>query len=116
MAKKSTVAALALGFTGLMALTGSCLRWGVGGATLNREEAIAMDQSIERAQEELTPQVMVLPGVVGIAIGECEGTPCIKILVRSKSRHLVGKIPSTYKGYKVRVDTVGEIRGPRPIP
>ncbi len=79
------------------------------------EEIAAMKGSIEEAQEELTPQVMSLPGVVGIAIGECEGSPCIKVLVASKSKELLGRIPSTFKGYKVAVDEVGEIRGPRPI-
>ncbi len=79
------------------------------------EEIAAMAVSIEEAQEELTPQVMSLPGVVGIAIGECEGKPCIKVLVASKSQEVLGKIPSTYKGHKVEIDEVGEIRGPRPI-
>jgi len=79
------------------------------------EETAAMAVSIEEAQAELTPQVMALPGVVGIAIGECEGKPCIKVLVASKTKELLGKIPSTYKGHKVAVDEVGEIRGPRPI-
>ncbi len=79
------------------------------------EEIAAMAVSIEEAQEELTPQVMSLPGVVGIAIGECEGKPCIKVLVASKFQELLGKIPSTYKGHKVEIEEVGEIHGPRPI-
>jgi hypothetical protein len=74
-----------------------------------------MAGSIEEAQEELTPQVMSLPGVAGIAIGECEGKPCIKVLVVKKTNELMGKIPSTFKGFKIAVDEVGEIRGPRPI-
>ncbi len=96
------------------------LTWSFVGAVTNAEfvceEIAAMAVSIEEAQEELTPQVMALPGVVGIAVGECEGKPCIKVLVASKSQELLGKLPSTYKGYKVEVDEVGEIRGPRPIP
>ena len=95
------------------------LAWSSAGAGTNTEfvceEIAAMAGSIEEAQEELTPQVMSLPGVVGIAIGECEGKPCIKVMVGSKTQELLGRIPSTYKGYKVAVDEVGEIRGPRPI-
>ncbi len=79
------------------------------------EEIAAMAVSIEEVQEELTPQVMALPGVVGIAIGECEGKPCIKVMVASKTKELLARIPSTYKGYKVAIDEVGEIHGPRPI-
>jgi len=70
--------------------------------------------SIEQAQEELTPQVMALPGVVGIAIGECEGKPCIKVLVVARTEELDEKIPSAHRGFEVRVQEVGEIRGPRP--
>lgn len=95
------------------------LTWSSVGAGTNAafvcEEIAAMAVSIEQAQEDLTPQVMALPGVVGIAIGECEGKPCIRVMVASKSQEVLGKIPSTYKGYKVEVDEVGEIRGPRPI-
>lgn len=72
--------------------------------------------SMEQTQEELTAQVMGLPGVVGIAIGECEGEPCIKVLVAVATEELLGQLPSTYRGFEVRVEAVGEIRGPRPPP
>jgi hypothetical protein len=70
--------------------------------------------SIEQAQEELTPQVMALPGVVGIAIAECEGEPCIKVLVVASTEELRRKVPPTYREFEVRLEEVGEIRGPRP--
>ena len=123
IARKLAVGALILGSSGLMDLTRSWAGWDANNvsaywdgtrAGIGREGAAAMEGGIEQAQEELTPQVMSLPGVVGIAIGECEGKPCIKVLVASKTRELMGKIPPTYKGYKVTVDEVGEIRGPRP--
>jgi len=124
MVKKFTVVVIIVGSTGLMTPAGPFAGWdqsGVSadrngrGAMLGRKETAAMAMSIEEAQEELTPQVMSLPGVVGIAMGECEGKPCIKVLVASKTKELVEKIPITYKGYRVVVDEVGEIRGPRPI-
>lgn len=117
------IAVLALGLNGLMDFTGPRAGWGAEGmpvyrlgtcTSVEREETAAMEVRIEEAQQELTPQVMSLPGVVGIAIGECEGKPCIKVLVASKTRELMGKIPPTFKGYKVTVDEVGDIRGPRP--
>ena len=70
--------------------------------------------TIEQAQEELTPHVMALPGVAGIAIGDCEGKPCIKVLVVSRSPARDSKIPSSWRGFDVRVEEVGEIRAPRP--
>lgn len=125
MVKELSVVVLVFGFSSLMAPGGPYAGWDQRaawggrngrGATIERMEIAAMAVSIEEAQEELTPQVMVLPGVVGIAIGECEGKPCIKVLVTSKSQELMGRIPSSYRGYRVAVDEVGEIRGPRPIP
>ena len=114
MAKIFAVAVLFFTINGFTDLTWSSVDAGTNAAFVC-EETAAMAVSIEGAQEELTPQVMALPGVVGIAIGECEGSPCIKVLVASKTKELLGKIPSTYKGYKVEVEEVGEIRGPRPI-
>ena len=125
MAKKLTVIVLVLGSTSFMGPLASFAKWdrfaaSAGrdsrGALMEREETAAMAVTIEEAQKELTPQVMALPGVVGIAIGECGGKACIKVLVAEKTTELMGKIPSMYKGYRVAVDEVGEIRGPRPIP
>lgn len=114
MAKKFALAVFLFTVNGLTDLAGSSAGAGTN-AEFVCEEIAAMAMSIEEAQEELTPQVMALPGVVGIAIGECEGKPCIKVLVVKKTNELMGKVPSTFKGYKVAVDEVGEIRGPRPI-
>ncbi len=73
-----------------------------------------MQTSIEEAQKELTPMVMSLPGVVGIAIGECENKPCIKVLAARLTPQQEAKIPSTYKGHQVVIDEVGEIRARPP--
>ncbi len=69
-----------------------------------------MTQSIEAAQQQLTDSVMSLPGVVGTAIGECEGAPCIKVYVVQNSQELTDKIPSTFEGFPVVVEATGEIR------
>jgi hypothetical protein len=112
--KMFAVAVFFFAINGLTDLTWSSVGAGTNAATVC-EEIAAMAVSIEEAQEELTPQVMAMPGVVGIAIGECEGIPCIKVMVVKKTNELMGKVPSTFKGHKVAVDEVGEIRGPRPI-
>jgi len=109
------LAVFLLTMNGLTDLAGSSVGAGTNPGFVY-EKVTAMGVTIEEAQEELTPQVIALPGVVGIAIGECEGKPCIKVLVASKTKELLRRIPSTFKGYKVAVDEVGEIRGPRPIP
>lgn len=73
-----------------------------------------MQPSIEEAQRELTPGVMAVPGVVGIAIGLCEDEPCIKVLAARRTPEMDEKIPSAYKGYEVVIDLTGEITAPPP--
>ncbi len=69
-----------------------------------------LDQTIEEVLSQYTDSLMSIPGVVGTAIGECEGQPCIKVLVVEKTPELLGKIPSTLEGFVVDVQETGEIR------
>lgn len=73
-------------------------------------EVSDMNLTIEQAQAQLTDSVMSLPDVVGVAIGDCDGQPCIKVLVTRLTQELAAKIPSTYAGYTIAVDVVGDIR------
>lgn len=66
--------------------------------------------SIEAAQEQLTAKLISMPGVTGIAIGECGGKPCVKIMLEKKTQELMAEIPSTYEGFPVIVEETGEIR------
>ncbi|MDA2924085.1 hypothetical protein MYX65_05410 [Acidobacteria bacterium AH-259-L09] len=81
---------------------------------VEQEETARMGLSIEAAQEKLTDRVMSLPGVVGTAIGECEGEPCIKVLVARTTEELVREIPSTFEGLPVVIQETGEIHA-RPL-
>lgn len=67
-------------------------------------------QTIEAVLSQHTHQLLSLPGVVGTAIGECGGKPCIKVLVVEKTQDLVSKVPSTLEGYPVIIEETGEIR------
>jgi hypothetical protein len=88
----------------------------VSGLSCNRdrspiEQAERMaEKTIEQVQEEHTVEWMALPGVVGTAIGQCEGRPCILVLTASNTEQVRQKIPSTVEGYPVVVRFVGEIR------
>ena len=66
--------------------------------------------TIEEAQARLTDQVMDEPGVVGTMIGECEGQPCIVVLVDSASDELRARIPTEHENYRVAIQVTGEIR------
>ena len=65
---------------------------------------------IEEVLKQHTDQLMSFPGVVGIAIGESESKPCIKVLVVKKTAELSNKIPSNLEGFPVVVEETGTIR------
>jgi hypothetical protein len=66
-------------------------------------------KTIEQVQQEHTPAWMAIPGVVGTAIGECKGKPCILVLTSSNTKQIRRKIPATVEGYPVVVQYSGEI-------
>ncbi len=53
---------------------------------------------------------MALPGVVGTAIGLCDGEPCIRVLLRDSSETVRKAIPLRLDGYPVRAEVTGPIR------
>ena len=65
---------------------------------------------IEAVLREHTDRLMALPGVVGIAQGLCDGEPCIKVLVVTRTPELLAQIPSVLEGYTVEVEEMGAIR------
>jgi hypothetical protein len=66
--------------------------------------------TIEQAQSWLTDRVMEWPGVAGTMIGECDGEPCIKVLIHAPSDDLRERIPQQAEGYRVEIQVTGEIR------
>lgn len=66
--------------------------------------------TIEEILKQNTDRLMSIPGVVGTAIGESDGSPCILVLVVKKNADLMSKIPSTLGGFPVVVEETGAIR------
>ncbi len=57
-------------------------------------------------------ELMVIPGVVGVAIGALDsGTPCIQVLVVEATRELKKQIPAAFDGHPVVIEVTGPIRG-----
>jgi hypothetical protein len=82
------------------------------------EETPVADTSIIAAQEALSAEIMGQPGVVGTAVGLCDGGPCIKVYLANASPELRARIPATYRGFVVDPEVTGELRargggGPR---
>ena len=57
-----------------------------------------------------TDELMAVPGVVGVAEGECLGKPCIKVFVMNKTRELIRQIPKTIEGFLLQIEESGEFQ------
>jgi hypothetical protein len=51
---------------------------------------------------------MSIPRVVGVAEGEYEGKPCIKVFVVERDSELRKQIPSNIEGYPLKVEESGK--------
>lgn len=68
-------------------------------------------RDIKSVMEAHVDELMAIPGVVGVAIGELkDGTPCVQVLVVELTKELRGKIPKTLEGHPVDVVVTGVIR------
>lgn len=71
-----------------------------------------MPQSdVKTVMETHVSNLMAIPGVTGVAVGELEdGTPCILILILEQTHELKEKLPKQLDGHPVRVMVTGEIK------
>ena len=67
------------------------------------------DRPIESVLREYTDRLMAFEGVVGTAQGDCDGKPCIKVFVATKTSALARRIPHVIEGYEVEVIESDEI-------
>ena len=72
-------------------------------------------KSIAEVLDDHVDILMSVPGVSGVGIGECSGTPCIKIFVVERTPTVIGSIPARLDGYEVAIEETGEFRAPRPL-
>jgi len=54
--------------------------------------------------------LMALPGVVGTAIGLCDGERCIMVLLADANPGTKARIPARLEGYRVVAEVTGTIR------
>ena len=66
--------------------------------------------SLGSASQELAETLLSTAGVVGVADGECNGQPCIRVMLEYEAPELIDKIPADYRGFPVEVEVSGEIR------
>ena len=63
--------------------------------------------SIEAVLEAHNDSLMAVPGVVGTAIGRCDGRPCIRVFVRDSAAAKAARLGTTLDGYPMRVEVSG---------
>ncbi len=85
------------------AILTACSRTHTGGA-------IATRRSIDEVLAAHTDSLMMLPGVVGTAVGLCDGQRCIKVLLADSSAATKARLPTSLEGYRVVVEVTGAIR------
>ncbi len=78
--------------------------------TVEPQRADMPTKTIEQVQKEHTEAWMAIPGVIGTAISQHKGKPCIMVLAASRTKQIRQAIPSTVGGYPVVVQYTGEIR------
>jgi hypothetical protein len=93
-----------------LALFGACGATGAWQIFNHGASGILMAATtVEEALKNNADRLMSIPGVVGAAIGECGGKPCIRVLVDRKTAELMKNIPSMLEGFPVVVEETGPI-------
>ena len=95
---------------GLLCLFAALLACGTEAEIVPPEETPMPEKTIQQVLIDHTDRLMALPGIVGVAQGECSGQPCIRIFVAEKTEELLKLVPSVIEGYQVAVDETGEIK------
>lgn len=65
------------------------------------------EKSIETVLARHNDSLMAVPGVVGTAIGRCDGAPCIRVFVQDSVSARNARIAARLDGYVVRVEVSG---------
>ncbi|HET6681097.1 MAG TPA: hypothetical protein VFG84_07835 [Gemmatimonadaceae bacterium] len=79
-------------------------------ANAARDTMQSPTRPIADVQRDHERELLAIPGVVGIGIGECGGSPCLRVMADGLTRENRARIPSRIEGYRVEVDDTGEIR------
>ena len=85
------------------------------GGCLDRRESMEKSSGPTRPIADVladhAPSLMAMQGVVAVGQGALpDGTPCIRVFLKSHDRDLERRIPSRIEGHPVDVKETGEIR------
>lgn len=66
--------------------------------------------NIKEVLEKHTSELMDIPGVTGVAVGESNGKLCIRVFIGNSNSGCLGQIPNILEGYPVLIDESGDFR------
>jgi hypothetical protein len=68
--------------------------------------------TVDQVKEKYAPEIMAIPGVTGIGIGNSDRKTglAIKVYVERMTPELKRRIPAELEGYPVIAETTGEFR------
>ena len=92
----------------VMGAIGACA--GAPRGALEETNRDVATQDIDAVLAAHTDALLALPGVVGTAVGLCDGERCIKVLVADANADARRRIPDRLDGYRVVVEVTGIIR------
>ena len=84
--------------------------WSCGGPARQEEQQSVTSRPIAEVLAAHTDSLMAVPGVVGTAIGQCDGAPCIRVLLARGTDGARQRIPAKLEGYPVQVEVTGQIQ------
>lgn len=76
----------------------------------NDEVKTVPSRSIEAVLADHTDSLMALPGVVGTAIGRCDGAPCIRVFLADSNALRRLSLPLRLEGHPVQAEVSGPVR------
>ena len=91
-----------------MALVRARWRFAWRVATDQSATASGARRTVHTVLEENAETLMQLPGVVGTALSESSGQPCVRVFVDKMTPEVLEQIPSSLEGYAVAIEEAGE--------
>jgi hypothetical protein len=68
------------------------------------------ERPADEVKQRHETELMSIPGVVGVGIGQCDGQACIKVLVEEETPELAGAVPADLEGVPVEMEEIGQVR------
>lgn len=76
----------------------------------SQDENPMTEKKLAEVLKDRSGELMLLPGVVGAALGRCDDAPCIKVYVVESTPELDRKILDRLTGYPVQIEATGPLQ------